>query len=127
MDARIGMLLAGLILLGIGSASAATHGGTFIFGASADVIFLDPVFEQQNPDIWFAMNVYDTLLQPSNDGKTVGPGLASAYEISPDGLTLTLTLRPGVKFADGSPLTPNDVQFSLKRAQNKDYSSFTAR
>ena len=45
---------------------------------------------------------------------------------SPDGLTLTLTLRPGVKFADGSPLTPNDVQFSLKRAQNKDYSSFTA-
>ncbi len=120
------MLLAGLILLGIGSANAATHGGTLIFGASADVIFLDPVFEQQNPDIWFAMNVYDTLLQPSDDGKTVGPGLASAYEMSPDGLTLTLTLRPGVKFADGSPLTPNDVQFSLKRAQNKDYSSFTA-
>jgi len=121
-----GALLAACILLGIGAAKAATHGGTFVFGASADVIFLDPVFEQQNPDIWFAMNVYDTLLQPSDDGKSVGPGLASEYKMSPDGMTLALTLRPGVKFADGSPLTPEDVQFSLKRAQNKDFSSFTA-
>ncbi|MGH7154092.1 MAG: ABC transporter substrate-binding protein [Acetobacteraceae bacterium] len=121
-----GALLAACFLLGIGAAKAATHGGTFIFGASADVIFLDPVFEQQNPDIWFAMNVYDTLLQPSNDGKSVGPGLASEYNMSPDGMTLTLTLRPGVKFADGSLLTPEDVLFSLRRAQNKDYSSFTA-
>jgi peptide/nickel transport system substrate-binding protein len=72
------------------------------------------------------MNVYDTLLQPSGDGKSVGPGVASAYEMSPDALTMRLTLRPGIKFADGSPLLPSDVTYSLKRAQNKDYSSFTA-
>ena len=123
---RIVTIVAAFVLLGAGSAGAQTRGGTFVFGASADIIFLDPVFEQQNPDIWFAMNVYDTLLQPSGDGKSVGPGVASAYQMSPDALTMSLTLRPGIKFADGSALLPSDVAYSLKRAQNKDYSSFTA-
>jgi peptide/nickel transport system substrate-binding protein len=102
------------------SGEAATRGGSFIFGASADCIFLDPVYEQQNPDIWFAMNVYDTLLQPSSDGKTVQPGLASSYVISPDALAVTLTLRTGIKFADGSPIEPSDVKFSLDRGRSKE-------
>ena len=36
--------------------------------------------------------------------------------MAPDGLTATFTLRPGVKFSDGSPLTADDVVFSLTRA-----------
>lgn len=117
---RIAAALALLVLLVTNPAGAVTRGGTFVFGVSADCIFLDPVYEQQNPDIWFAMNVYDTLLQPSTDGKTVQPGLASSYEISPDALTVTLTLRPGIKFADGSPIEPSDVKFSLDRGRSKE-------
>jgi peptide/nickel transport system substrate-binding protein len=117
---RLAVLLATLTVLGTASAGAVTRGGTFVFGASADCIFLDPVYEQQNPDIWFAMNVYDTLLQPAADGKTLQPGLASAYAISPDALTVTLTLRPGIKFADGSPIEASDVKFSLDRGRSKE-------
>ena len=36
--------------------------------------------------------------------------------MAPDGLTATFTLRPGVKFSDGSPLTADDIVFSLTRA-----------
>ena len=36
--------------------------------------------------------------------------------MSDDGLSVTLTLRDGIKFSDGSPITPADVQWSLKRA-----------
>ena len=102
------------------SAQALTRGGTFTFGAYADVIFFDPVYQQQTVDIWFSLNIYDTLLQPTADGKGLQPGLASAYELSPDGLTMTLTLRPGIKFSDGSPILASDVKFTLDRGHSKE-------
>ena len=69
----IAVLLTAFCALIAASASAATRGGTFIFGASADCIFLDPVYEQQNPDIWFAMNVYDTLLSHPPTARRCSP------------------------------------------------------
>src|SRR5919202_4169376 len=41
---------------------------------------------------------------------------ASAWTISNDGKTYTFTLRPGLKFADGTPLTAQDVVWSFNRA-----------
>jgi peptide/nickel transport system substrate-binding protein len=113
---RLATLAAVLTLFGAGSAQALTRGGTFTYSPEADCIFLDPAFTQQNPDIWVALNIYDTLLHPSADGKTVVPGLASSYEVSPDALTITLKLRPGIKFSDGSAIEPSDVKFTLDRA-----------
>jgi peptide/nickel transport system substrate-binding protein len=42
--------------------------------------------------------------------------LAESYEISPDGLKLTFHLRKDAKFQDGSPVTAEDVKWSLDRA-----------
>ena len=103
-----------------GRAEALTRGGSFSFGAYTDVIFFDPVYQQQTEDIWFSLNVYDTLIQPTADGKGLQPGLASAYEVSPDGLTMTLTLRAGIKFSDGSPIRASDVKFTLDRGHGKE-------
>jgi peptide/nickel transport system substrate-binding protein len=47
--------------------------------------------------------------------------LATAYKIADDGLTLTLTLRAGTKFSDGSPITTADVKGTLDRARNPKY------
>jgi peptide/nickel transport system substrate-binding protein len=44
---------------------------------------------------------------------TPRPQLATSWDISPDGLTYTFKLRPGVKFSDGHPLTSEDVAFSI--------------
>src|SRR6478735_1579719 len=99
-------------------AAAPQRGGELVFGRYADSLFLDPVLNDANVDIWILTNLYDTLLQPTADGKSVEPGLATAWKVSDDGKTVTLTLREGVKFADGTPLTAQDVKWSLDRARN---------
>ena len=43
------------------------------------------------------------------------PALASSWTVSPDGKTYTFTLREGVKFSNGQPLTAEDVKWSLDR------------
>lgn len=120
MKRQVVALALALCLPWAGRAEDLTRGGSFTFGAYTDVIFFDPVYQQQTEDIWFSLNVYDTLLQPTPDGKSLQPGLASSYELSPDGLTMTLTLRTGIKFSDGSPIHASDVKFTLDRGNSKE-------
>jgi len=99
-------------------AFAVERGGTLKYGRYADSLFLDPVLNDANVDIWILSNLYDTLILPTDDGKGLKPGLATNWKVSDDGLAVTLTLRDGIKVSDGSPITPADVQWSLKRAAN---------
>lgn len=52
--------------------------------------------------------------------------LCSAQALGEDGLTWTFTVRPGVTFSDGSPLTPGDVVYSLQAAM-KETSPYAVR
>src|SRR5215471_7761045 len=113
-----GLLLTVALVAVAATGEAATRGGKMIYARYADSLWLDPVFNDANVDIWILTNLYDTLLQPTADGKGVQPGLASAYQVSDDGLTFTLTLRQGTKFSDGSPITAEDVKGTLDRARN---------
>lgn len=61
-------------------------------------------------------NVYDGLTEFDRESR-VGPALASEWR-NPDDRSWVFRLRPGVKFHDGSPLTAEDVVFSLDRARN---------
>jgi peptide/nickel transport system substrate-binding protein len=115
-----GMALAALLAAASPMALAVERGGQMVFGRYADSLFLDPVLNDANVDIWILTNLYDTLLLPATDGKGVEPGLATAWAMADDGLSLTLTLREGVQFADGSPLTAEDVKWSLDRARKPD-------
>lgn len=118
--ARLSLILAGLLVGAIHPAAALTRGGTFTFARAADSLFLDPVHTAQNADIWISLNLYDTLIQPTVDGKGIQPGLAESYALADDGKSVTLKLRSGLKFADGSALELSDVKWSLDRARNKD-------
>ncbi len=113
------LLLAGTACLSGAAVQAQTRGGTLTFGRSIESQYLDPTRTSQNADIWIALNIYDTLLQPSADGAGVEAGLASTWSVSDDGKTVTLKLRPDLKFADGSPLQVSDVTWSLDRARAK--------
>jgi peptide/nickel transport system substrate-binding protein len=101
-------------------AAAATRGGTLTYGLQTDYLFLDPCNTQQNADIWLSLNIYDTLIQPTLDGAGIQPALAESWTVSEDGKTVTLKIRPGVKFADGSPLELSDIKWSLDRASKKE-------
>jgi peptide/nickel transport system substrate-binding protein len=61
-------------------------------------------------------NVFEGLTRFGPDG-SVNPGLAESWEISEDGTTYTFTLRSGVTFHDGEPMTAEDVVFTLDRAR----------
>lgn len=61
-------------------------------------------------------NVYQGLVSRTAEGEIV-ESLASAYEVSADGLTYTFDLREGVTFHDGQELTPQDVVWSLTTRQ----------
>jgi peptide/nickel transport system substrate-binding protein len=57
----------------------------------------------------------DTLVTVDFDMKTIKPGLAESWTVSPDGMTYTFKIRKDVKFCDGRPMTIDDVVYSLKR------------
>jgi peptide/nickel transport system substrate-binding protein len=61
-------------------------------------------------------NIYQGLTRIDYRGETQ-PDLAKSWDISPDGLTYTFHLQTGVKFHDGTPMTADDVKFSLDRAR----------
>ena len=64
-------------------------------------------------------NVFEGLTRFGPDGSVL-PGLAESWEIAPDGLSWVFTLREGVTFHDGLPLTAEDVAFSFERAMAED-------
>src|SRR3954469_7107685 len=119
MTRFIGLLSLVIAILGLSQvAEAQTRGGKMVYARYADSLFLDPVLNDANVDIWILTNLYDTLLQPTADGKGTNPGLATEYKVADDGLTFTLTLRKGTKFSDGSEITVDDVKWSLDRAKD---------
>lgn len=99
------------------AATAVPAKKTFVFGRYMDAINPDPVMNDANADIWYMQQYYSGLLRFKADN-TVEADLATKWEVSPDGLTYTFTLRPDTKFADGSPITAADWQWSLDRCRN---------
>lgn len=104
----------------IGFANAQERGGTLNFARYDGSKLVDPIYADRNPDIWMVGSLFSTLLAPSEDGTDLVGSLAESYEVSADGKTVSLVLRDGLKFSDGSPLTGEDVVFSLDRARNPD-------
>ena len=82
-----------------------------------DIITMDPgeAFEISAGEVMG--NAYDRLLRYDvNDPSKLVPDIAMSWSVSPDDKTYTFTLKPGVKFASGNPLTAEDVAYSLQRA-----------
>lgn len=62
--------------------------------------------------------IYDTLLTYDPETLEYAPRLAESFSFNEDGTELTLTLRPGLTFTDGTPLDADAVIFSLQRHVN---------
>lgn len=113
--------LAAVLVVGVAAACTTSSKGpktggatTLRVGLSTEPTQLDPDQLKSGNDSFFTRNVFDLLYNRDPDGKLV-PGIATAYKVSPDGKTYTFTLRKGVKFSDGTPVTAEDVAFSFKR------------
>jgi peptide/nickel transport system substrate-binding protein len=115
---RIQVLLAVVLTIMMGAIGNAAAGGNFRLAIGYDPLTLDPIASSDNGSIWTQLLLYDTLIRPTADGKDLEPGIAESWTVSDDGLTLSFKLRDA-KFADGSPVTAGDVEFSLKRAASE--------
>ena len=104
----------GLLLSGTQSVAA-----TFRAVPSADVKYLDPHFTTADITLTYSYLVYDTLFGLDAKGEPQ-PQMVDKYDVSPDRLTYTFTLRKGLQWHDGKPVTSKDVVASLKRWGSKD-------
>ncbi|HSO20004.1 MAG TPA: ABC transporter substrate-binding protein, partial [Desulfosarcina sp.] len=114
----IAVWLACLLLVVVaGSALAADPktGGTLVFGRGGDSAGLDPAFETDGNSFMICDNVFDQLVLYADESTDIVPGLATSWEVSPDGLTYTFHLREGVTFHDGTEMNADAVVFSLGR------------
>jgi len=103
---------------------AGASGGTRSTAATPDsvniafnvkITTLDPDQVYAQPDLNALHLIGGNLFEEVRDGKIV-PGLASKWRVSKDKLSWTFTLRPNLKFSDGTPLTAADVQATMARA-----------
>src|SRR5262245_60846987 len=115
--ATLGVLLSVVSLLAVGTTpSFGADPVTFTLARNADMLTFDPAVTEDDPSIFVELQVYDRLVKLNASNNGVDPELATAWTVAPDGLSATFTLRQGVKFSDGAPLTAEDVVFSLTRA-----------
>ena len=75
---------------------------------------LDPALNSAVDGGNMLITLFETLLIIDQDNK-VQPGQAEKYEVSPDGLTWTFTMRDGLKWSDGTELNAKDFEYTFKR------------
>jgi peptide/nickel transport system substrate-binding protein len=82
------------------------------WGVYRETNSLDPIYAFDYPENTVLAVLCETLLRQEPDG-SITSGLADLSYTNPT--TMVFTLKPGVTFWDGNPLTPEDVVFSLQR------------
>ncbi len=128
----IGLLILTVLLAGCGAKKAANTNDlnndgikdTLVIGAAAEINTLDLLSQNDQINNIVLKTTHETLLYPTNDGKFL-PKLAESYEYTDD-TTLVLKLNPNVKFHDGTPMTAEDVKFTLELCLNSTASSSMA-
>jgi len=125
------LLLISLLIVGISvsvvAAQEVKNPGTIIEATIGDAESFDPAWAYDTASAEVIINVYEPLIffDGGHTDKFI-PLLATKVPsvenglISKDGLTYTFPIRKGVKFHNGEPLTPEDVEYSFERAMVQD-------
>ncbi|MEE9215880.1 MAG: ABC transporter substrate-binding protein [Anaerolineales bacterium] len=122
---RIGAIIVVASLALAACASTAPDPEGVIRVAMQPMVQTDPAFISSDSEVLFANHVYDYLVDINPQNQII-PRLASEWSVSDDGLVYTFTLEEGVTFHDGSPLTPEDVVWTLDRLRDEDIGSPTS-
>jgi peptide/nickel transport system substrate-binding protein len=98
--------------------SAPASAKRLIIAVGMEPVNMDPTLTGEGGDYPVVENYGEYLIYRQPNGE-LKPGLATAWKVSPDGKTIDFTLRKGVKFHSGDPLTVKDVIFSYERGRTK--------
>src|SRR5918992_4508073 len=112
----------------VAMAAAGLNGGIADAGAQtirvvpqADLQNLDPIWTTAIITKYHGYMVYDTLFA-MDENLIPQPQMVENYEVSDDDLTYTFTLRDGLKWHDGNPVTAEDCVASIERWAERDAS-----
>jgi peptide/nickel transport system substrate-binding protein len=117
-----------------GASGPPRAGGTLAIGIESEVDVLDP----QRAGGWVSWRVNRQMFEPLVDEDltkpsaqvavpALRPGLATSWDISPDGTVYTFHIRPNVKFHDGTPLDAAAVEFNIRRMWDKGFQYYDAK
>jgi peptide/nickel transport system substrate-binding protein len=122
--------LLGIVLLGILLRYAAYNfttvtvpdrGGTYVEGLAGSPQYLNPLLSQYNAvDGVLTALLFNGLTRLDEQGDVV-PDLAESLEVSDDGLTYDIRLKPGLTWHDGAPVTARDVLYTIGAMQADDF------
>lgn len=121
--ALLGALVLVALLLGLRAlqsqflVTVPAHGGSLTEGVVGSPRFVNPLLALSDADRDLTALTYAGLMGIDGDGNLV-PVLAERYRISEDGTEYTFLLREDAKFSDGTPVTADDVVFTVERAQD---------
>jgi peptide/nickel transport system substrate-binding protein len=109
------LLLAALAATAIGAAAPAMAQKTVTIVREIDTDRYDPQKSTARSGAEVMYMIGDTLVNLDYDMKTLKPGLATSWTMSPDGLTYTFKLRDDVSFCSGKKMTAKDVVATYER------------
>ena len=108
---------------GGGSGSESPSGGestgreatnSVVVGITQDIDSLDPHNAEAAGTREVLFNMFEGLVKATPEGE-IEPAVASDYVVSEDATNITFTLRDGITFCDGTPVTAEDVKYSIER------------
>lgn len=102
-------------------AAASDASGELIYARSVEAVGLDPAMVTSSSSFELIAAVYETLVIFDEEGQPQ-PWLAESWEM-PDDTTYVFTLREGVTFHNGQPMTADDVVFTYERMMDPDVGS----
>ena len=107
-----------------GSSASASNSGTVNWEWELPTSW-DPVTSTAGWDVHVLGLVYASITSLDAHGNVV-PGLASGWKYAKNGQSVTFTLRPGLKFSDGTPLNAQAVQANIERGQKQSNSTIAS-
>jgi peptide/nickel transport system substrate-binding protein len=125
---RIVLLFVALIAVWAGPAHAAQPGeAVMAWHVTIAPTWFDPsTAPPQITPFGMLYAIHDAMVRPL-PGHRMAPSLAESWKESPDGKVYEFTLRKGLKFHNGDPVTAEDVKFSYDRYRGTAYREFEAR
>ncbi len=93
------------------------YGGSLREGIIGNPRFVNPILSHTDADRDMSELIFAGLMRYDKNGN-LHPALLDKYEVSSDGLDYKITLKNGLRWSNGSPLTADDVVFTIQLAKN---------
>lgn len=100
----------------------ANFGGSYREVVVGNLYYINPVLASSDTDKFISTLIYSSLFKFDKDGNVISD-VAEKWEISPDKLTYTVTLKDNIFFHDGQKMTAADVAYTVETIQSPGFKS----